>query len=62
MSDETCGVSDGGKACDQPAAALVSQTTRESKGQREKEINTYMCEKHAKQIEATSGPHTVTWL
>jgi hypothetical protein len=59
---EACGVIDGGRVCNQPAVALVSQTTHGSKGQPAKTINTYMCEKHTKQMEATSGPHTVTRL
>ncbi len=62
MPNETCGVIEGGRICNQPAVALVSQTTRETKGQPAKTIDTYMCERHTKRMEATSGPHTVKRL
>jgi hypothetical protein len=60
MSNEICGVNEGGRECNQPAVALVSQQTHASKGQPAKTIDTYMCEKHAKQVETTSGSTTVT--
>jgi hypothetical protein len=62
MSNEKCGVIDGGAKCNQPAVAVVSQETRESKGQPAKTIDIYMCEKHAKQTKTTSGTSTVTRL
>lgn len=63
MSDEKCRALDGGKPCRRPVVALVTQTTRESKGQPAKQIAIYMCERHTKEIEATTtSKYTVTWL
>jgi hypothetical protein len=60
MSNGTCLVNDGRGVCGQPAVALLSQKTLESKGQPSKTINTPVCGKHAAQMEKTGGPHTVT--
>jgi hypothetical protein len=62
MSNERCVVIEGTRQCGLPAKALLSQKTRESKGQPSKTINTYVCERHAAQMEKTVGPHTVTRL
>jgi len=62
MANETCGVIEGTRQCGLPAVALLSQGTLESKGQPSKTVNTYVCEKHAAQMEKTGGPHTVTRL
>jgi hypothetical protein len=62
MSNETCEANEGGRRCNQPAVALVSQTTHESKGQPAKTISNYMCKKHAEQIKTTNKSSTVTPL
>jgi hypothetical protein len=58
MSNEMCEV----VGCNQPAVALVSQTTRGSAGQPAKTIKNYMCDKHAKGIQASNPSATVTRL
>jgi hypothetical protein len=61
-SNQRCQVNNGRRFCNQPAVALVSQPTRESKGQPAKQIPSYMCEHHAKQIESSNPNATITWL
>jgi len=57
--DEKCQVIESNRRCNRPAVAVLAQRTRGTKGQPSKIIQSYLCDDHARRMEATAGPHTV---